>query len=162
MTRFHQLISAYIHIYIFFFRKISKQLVVVNLVQDPAFSLLWLRKITESWVRVAGTLAQIFIGYLSSLSQRVRVFLHPSCPALRSTSFLYNAYRVSFLGIKPPGREINQPPHPASRLKKEWNYTFNPFSALMASSTVWYKTLRLYPNLSAWRFQGCDFQIAIL
>jgi len=71
VTRNHQLIRE-----CFFFEKILKQ--VVNLVQDPAFSLLWLRKITESWVRVAGTLAPILIGYLSSLPQRVRGFLHPS------------------------------------------------------------------------------------
>jgi hypothetical protein len=34
------------------------------------------------------------------------------------TSLLYNGYRVTFQGIKRPGRDVDHPPHPAPRLRK--------------------------------------------
>jgi hypothetical protein len=34
-------------------------------------------------------------------------------------SLLYNEYRISFPGVKLPGRGVNHPPHLAPRLKKE-------------------------------------------
>jgi len=33
-------------------------------------------------------------------------------------SLLYNGYRVSFPGVKRPGRAVDHPPHLAPRLKK--------------------------------------------
>ena len=48
-----------------------------------------------------------------------RDFPHPSRSALGPTSLIYNGYRVSFPGVKRPGRGVNHPPHLASRLKKE-------------------------------------------
>ena len=44
-------------------------------------------------------------------------------------SLLYNRYRVSFLGIKMPGRGVDHPPHPAPRL------TSNP--PLYLRSMLW-------------------------
>ena len=41
-------------------------------------------------------------------------------------SFLYNAYRVSFPGIKRSGSEVDHPPPLAPRLKKEYRYTTPP------------------------------------
>jgi hypothetical protein len=41
--------------------------------------------------------------------------VRPWCPP----SLLYNGYRVSFLGVKRPGRGFDHPPHIAPRLKKE-------------------------------------------
>ena len=38
------------------------------------------------------------------------------------TSLLCNGYRVSFPGVKRPGRGVNHPPHLAPKLK-EYNYT---------------------------------------
>ena len=37
-------------------------------------------------------------------------------------SLLYNRYRVSFPGIKRPGRGVDHPPHLMPRLKKERSY----------------------------------------
>jgi hypothetical protein len=34
-------------------------------------------------------------------------------------SLLYNGYRVSFSGVKRPGRGVDHPPHLSPRLKKE-------------------------------------------
>jgi hypothetical protein len=41
-------------------------------------------------------------------------------------SLLWNGYRVSFPGVKRPGRGVDNPPHLAPRLKKEYSYTSNP------------------------------------
>ena len=41
-------------------------------------------------------------------------------------SLLYNRYRISFPGVKRPGRVVNHSPHLAPRLKKEQNYTSTP------------------------------------
>ena len=41
-------------------------------------------------------------------------------------SLLYNGYRVSFRGVKRPGRGVNHPPYLALRLKKEQTYTYAP------------------------------------
>jgi len=41
-------------------------------------------------------------------------------------SLLYNWYRVSFQGVKRPGRGVDHPPHLAPRLKKEYSYTSAP------------------------------------
>jgi hypothetical protein len=38
-------------------------------------------------------------------------------------SLLCNIYRVSFLGVRGPGRGIHHPPHLAPRLKKKYRYT---------------------------------------
>jgi len=37
-------------------------------------------------------------------------------------SFLYKGYRVSFSGVKRPGRGVHHPPHLVPRLKKEYSY----------------------------------------
>ena len=41
-------------------------------------------------------------------------------------SLLYNGYRVSFPGLKRPGRGVTHPPHLSPRLKKEQSYTCTP------------------------------------
>jgi hypothetical protein len=41
----------------------------------------------------------------------------------KATSHLYNGYRVSFLGVKRPGRDVDHLPHPAPTLKKKYSYT---------------------------------------
>jgi hypothetical protein len=41
-------------------------------------------------------------------------------------SLLYNGYRVSFPGVKRPGRGVEYPPHLAPTLKKEYIYTSTP------------------------------------
>ena len=46
-------------------------------------------------------------------------FPHPSRPALSPPSLVYNKYRVSFPGVKRSDRDVDNPPHLASRLKKE-------------------------------------------
>jgi hypothetical protein len=38
-----------------------------------------------------------------------RDFPHPSRPALGPTQPLYNGYRVSFPGVKQPGRDVDHP-----------------------------------------------------
>ena len=38
----------------------------------------------------------------------------------------YNGYRVSFPGMKRPGRGVDYHPYLAPRLKKEYNYTCTP------------------------------------
>jgi len=45
-----------------------------------------------------------------------------SAPA-RSPILLCGEYRLSFSGVKRPKRNIDHPPHPAPRFKKEWIYT---------------------------------------
>ena len=48
-----------------------------------------------------------------------RIFrTHPDRPR-GPPSLLYNGYRVSFPGIKRPGRGVDYPPHLAPKLKKE-------------------------------------------
>jgi hypothetical protein len=39
---------------------------------------------------------------------------------------LYNGYRVTFQGVKRPGRGVDHPPHLAPRLKEEYIYTSSP------------------------------------
>ena len=41
-------------------------------------------------------------------------------------SLLYNGYRVSFPGVKRPGRDVDHPPLLAPRLKKGYSYTSTP------------------------------------
>jgi hypothetical protein len=41
-------------------------------------------------------------------------------------SLLYNGYRVSFLVVKRPGRDVDHPPDLLPRLKKEYSYTSAP------------------------------------
>ena len=41
-------------------------------------------------------------------------------------SLLYNGHRVSFPGVKRPGRGVDYPPHPAPRLKEEYSYASTP------------------------------------
>jgi hypothetical protein len=49
---------------------------------------------------------------------------------------LHNGYRVSFRGVKRPGRGVNHP-HQAPRLKKEYSYTsLLPLRALTTCSRV--------------------------
>jgi len=55
-----------------------------------------------------------------------RDFPHPSRPALGPTQLLEIKYRISFPGVKRPGRDVDQPPHLAPRLKKEYSYTCTP------------------------------------
>ena len=45
-------------------------------------------------------------------------------------SLPYNGYRVSFPGVKRPGRGVDHPPHLAPRLKKEQSYTSTPLLGL--------------------------------
>jgi hypothetical protein len=48
------------------------------------------------------------------------------------SSLLFNAYRVSFLGVKRPGRKVNHS-HPSSvEIKKNWSYTYSPLYDFMA------------------------------
>ena len=46
------------------------------------------------------------------------------------SSLLYNGYRVSFPGVKRPGRGVNHPSYLAPRLKKEQSYTPTPLLSL--------------------------------
>ena len=52
-------------------------------------------------------------------SRWVQIFPHASRPALGPTQPLSNACRVSFPGVKLPGRGVNHPPYIALRLNKE-------------------------------------------
>ena len=45
-------------------------------------------------------------------------------------SLLYNGYRLTFPGVKRSGRGVNNPPHLASKLKKEQSYTSTPLMDL--------------------------------
>jgi len=47
-----------------------------------------------------------------------------------SPSLLCGGYRVSFSGVARPWRDIDHPPHPAPRFKKEWSYTSTPLLGL--------------------------------
>ena len=47
-----------------------------------------------------------------------------TCPEAYPAS--YTMGNRSFLGVKRPGRGVDQPPHLAPRLKKEHSYTSNP------------------------------------
>jgi hypothetical protein len=51
-------------------------------------------------------------------------------------SLLYNECRLSFLGVKQPGRGVNHLPHLLPRLKKEYSYICTPLWAFMAGSRV--------------------------
>jgi hypothetical protein len=45
-------------------------------------------------------------------------FPHPSRPALGPTQPSINGYRVSFPGVKRPGREVDHPPSSSARVKE--------------------------------------------
>ena len=54
--------------------------------------------------------------------QWVRDFLHTSKPvpgAAQPPIQRYNGYRIFIPGVKRQGRDVDHPPHPAPRLKKE-------------------------------------------
>jgi len=48
---------------------------------------------------------------------------------------LYSGYRISFPGVKQPGRGVYHPPHLAAKLKKDYNYTSAPHLGLL--DTFW-------------------------
>ena len=68
-------------------------------------------------------------------------------------SFQYNGYRVSFPGVKRPGRGVDLPPHLAPRLKKEYSYTSTP--PLGLRGLFWGE---LYLYLLASGTQVCGFK----
>jgi len=55
-----------------------------------------------------------------------RDFPHLSRPALELTPASYRMGTGYFPGVKWLGRDVNNPPHLAPRLKKEWSFTSNP------------------------------------
>jgi hypothetical protein len=57
-----------------------------------------------------------------------RDFSHPSRPAQGPPpSLLYDGYRVSFLGVKRPGRGVDHPPSPSARIKQRVElYLYSP------------------------------------
>ena len=48
-----------------------------------------------------------------------------------SPSLLYNFYRVSFPGLKRPGRDVDHPPPYITEVKEEYSYTSTTHCALM-------------------------------
>ena len=52
------------------------------------------------------------LGDLGIESRWGRDFLQASRPSLDPFSLLYNGYRVSFPGVKRPGRGVDHPPPP--------------------------------------------------
>jgi hypothetical protein len=48
----------------------------------------------------------------------------------------YTSGNGSFPGVKLPGRDVDNPPHLAPRLKKEYRYTCTPPLGLLACSRV--------------------------
>jgi len=59
-------------------------------------------------------------------ARQCRGFSHRSRPTLGPTSLLYNGYRVSFPGVKRPGRGVDHALRLAPRLKKKQCFTFIP------------------------------------
>ena len=60
---------------------------------------------------------------------------HPERPG-GPTNFLYHRYKISFPGLKKPGRGVDHQPHLVPRLKKEKSNNFNPSRDLTACSRV--------------------------
>jgi len=56
-----------------------------------------------------------------------KIFLSRPDSTWELYSLLYNEYRVSFSKLKPPGRDVEHPPHLVLRLKKEDSYTSIPW-----------------------------------
>ena len=64
-----------------------------------------------------------------------RDFSHPSLPALGLPSRAYNAYRLSFPGLKRPGRGVNHTPLSSAEVKERVELTpLLLFWGLMACS----------------------------
>ena len=64
-----------------------------------------------------------------------RDFPQPSTPALGPPSFLYNGYRISFPGVKQPGRDVNHPPPFSAEIKERVAlYMYFPLWAFMVCS----------------------------
>jgi hypothetical protein len=61
-----------------------------------------------------------------------RDFSQPSRPALGPTQPpIYNGYRVSFPGVKRPGREVDHPPSSSARVKERVElYLYSPSGPL--------------------------------
>ena len=76
-----------------------------------------------------------------------RDFPHPCRPAVASTHFLVRWVPSLFWGVKWLGRGVDHPPHPAPRLKKEYNYTLLPVWTFMICSEV---NLTRLPSMSTW------------
>jgi hypothetical protein len=57
-----------------------------------------------------------------------RFFFHPKClnRVWGPPSLLLHVYRLTFPGIKRPGREVDHSPQPSAEVKNEWSYTSNP------------------------------------
>jgi hypothetical protein len=68
---------------------------------------------------------------------------HPDRP-WGPPNLLHNGCRVSFLGVKRPGRSVNHPPHLVPRLKKEYNYTSTALLGLYG--LLWVELYHFYPT----------------
>jgi hypothetical protein len=53
-----------------------------------------------------------------------RGFPYPSRPALGSPSLLYNGYRISFPGVKWPGRGVDHPSPSSAKFKERVELSF--------------------------------------
>jgi hypothetical protein len=58
-------------------------------------------------------------------------------PSWSPSSLLYNGHRVSFPGVKRPGRGVDHPPHLAPWVRKSRAITLRPF-ILSLFSRIWY------------------------
>ena len=62
-------------------------------------------------------------------------------------SLLYNAYRLSFPGVKRPERGVNHPHHLGPRLKKKYRYTCTPPTGLSGRSRMNF-TFTIFPAIT--------------
>jgi len=64
---------------------------------------------------------------------RSKTFFSPDPSDLCGTPILLsNSYAGSFLGVKPPGRDISHSPLSSANFKSKWIYTSTPTHAFMA------------------------------
>jgi len=83
-----------------------------------------------------------------------RDFPHPSRPALGPPSPPFNGYRVSFPGVKRPGRDVDHPPYLAPRLKKEQSYTST--SPLGLRGLFWGELMCIFLSRNTNKMQLCN------
>jgi hypothetical protein len=79
----------------------------------PNFMPIYIHRCKPGWLSRYGDLPQA-----GRSGDRIPVGDRPDRP-WGLPSLLYNGYRLSFPGLKRPGRGVDHPPHPAPRLKKK-------------------------------------------
>jgi hypothetical protein len=82
----------------------------------------------SEWAEIAQSVKRLSKGWdvLGSNPGRCEILRTRPDRPWGSASLLHNAYRISFTGVKRPGRGADHPPHPAPRLKEEQSYSSTP------------------------------------